>query len=269
MKNLNVAFLIIIVFLVSCVSKSDYNKLLAENESLKMELEECNNGAEKLIANVEKAYSEKDFQTARMNIELLYENHPESPKNEEFKELLKLIEIEEIEEQERQEAEEQERIRLENLNNTGMWEVAYYVDDFGEPTDEGYIRNTNWITGTFSNTATQNSRLNVRFLITNSSDISFKLYEYAGNNPVKAYSTERYRVLIQDNDGERYTFTATNYSDRIGFSAADSRTVHGIFMKSGTIKFSVTEIETPTTQYQFTIENADWYENAYLKLQES
>lgn len=151
-----------------------------------------------------------------------------------------------------------------------MWRVGYYVDDFGEPTKQGYIRNTSLIRGVFSNTATQDSELDVKFLISNSYNISIQLYEYAGNNPVKAYSYESYRVLIQDTDGKRYDLRATNYeSDRLSFDKTNSRKVHSILMKGGTIKFKIIESDTPTTEYEFTIQKADWYENAYRKLQES
>jgi hypothetical protein len=258
----------------SCgVPQADYDKLnnekkelISENERLLAELDECKNGAEKIISEVEKAYAAKEYSIAKSNINKLYEKHPESLKNDEFKELLKKIEKEEIAEQKRKEAEEKERIRLANLNNTGMWSVRHYVDEFGEPTKQGYISNTSSINGTFSNTATQNSALNVDFLISNSLKISIQLYEYAGNNPVKAYSSESYRVLIQDKDGNRLKLTATNYSDRLSFDKTASRQVHNVLMKGGIIKFKIYEIDTPTTEYDFTIQKADWYENAYTKL---
>ena len=250
----------LIAILSSCgVPQEDYDKLQTE-------LEECRYGAEKIIAEIEKAYSEKNYTIARQNINMLYEKHPESPKNSEYKNLLIKIEKEELVEKKKIEEEEKERIRLENINNTGIWTVGYYVDDFGEPTKEGYIRNTSHISGLFSNTATQNSDLNVGFLISNSSDISIMLYEYARNNPVKAYSPDSYRVLIQDKDGERYKLTATNYSDRLSFKKSTSKKVHGILMKGGMIKFKIIETDTPTTEYDFTISNADWYDNAYRKL---
>jgi len=269
--------LILMTIISSCgVPQADYDKLnnektelISENERLLAELDECKNGAEKIIAEVEKAYAAKEYSVAKSNINKLYENHPESPKNNEFKELLKKIEKEEIVEQKRKEAEDKEKIRLANLNNTGMWSVRHYVDEFGEPTKQGYISNTSSINGTFSNTATQNSALNVDFLISNSSKISIQLYEYAGNNPVKAYSSESYRVLIQDKDGNRLKLTATNYSDRLSFDKTASRQVHNVLMKGGTIKFKIYEIDTPTTEYDFTILKADWYENAYAKLKES
>ena len=261
--------LVIIIGFASCVSQTDYDKLKSENDKLKIELENCQHGAEKLIANVEKAYLDKNYSEARKNIDLLAEKHPESQKNKEFSILLKTIEELELQEQKRKAIEEKEKIRLENLNNTGIWSVQYYVDDFGEPTKEGYIKNTNLISGTFSNTATQNSALNVKFLITNASDINIMLYEYAGNNPVKAYSSESYQVLIQDKDGNRLKLIATNYSDRLNFNKTASKQVHNILLKGGSIKFKIYEIDTPTTEYDFTINNADWYENAYTKLKET
>ena len=134
----------------SCVSKEREKELLSKISDLESQLDECENGAEKLIAKVEKAYVEKNYLEARKNIEALNERHPESPKNEEFKSLLRKIEKEEIIENKRKEAEEKERIRIANLNNTGIWEVGYYVDDFGDPTQQSYIRNSNFIKGFFS-----------------------------------------------------------------------------------------------------------------------
>lgn len=77
-------------------------KLIAEKENLKTsnkklstELNECQNGAEKIIARVIKAYSVKDYSTAKENIGKLSERHPESEKNKEFEKLLEKIKKEE------------------------------------------------------------------------------------------------------------------------------------------------------------------------------
>lgn len=263
----------LVSFTVSCgVSQSDYDKLSTkndalevENTTLKTELDECNNGAEKLVAKVEQAYKQKQYVIARQNIELLSSKHPESPMNAEFKKLLVVIEKEERAEQRRQVAREKEKIRLANLNNTGMWMIKYFVDDFGEPTKKGYIINRFPIKGTFSNSATQDSDLEVRLIVTSSSSIAAMLYEYAGNNPVKGYS-KTYSVLMQDKDGERYRFSAGNPADRLRFSEDGSKKVHNALMKGGTIKFAITEDGYSSSQYQFTIENTDWYDNAYKKL---
>jgi hypothetical protein len=271
MKNKSIICgIVVMIFASGCgVPQSDYDKLKEEHERLKTELDELKFGAERIVAAVEKAYDEKKYSLARENIGLLHSKHPESPKNEEFKNLLKTIEKKELEEKKRRKAEEKERVRLANINNTGMWRVLYYVDEFGEPTEQGYITNTKTIVGTFSNTATQDSPLNVEFLITNSSRISIQLYEYAGNNPVKSYSHDSYTVLVQDKDMNRMTLIAENTSERLFFSAYASRQIHNALMKGGTLKFRITDDDTPTAQYQFDIQKADWYENAYRKLEKS
>jgi len=271
MKTNNIFYsFALFIILYSCgVPQSEYDKLKAEKEQINNELNECKYGAEKIIAEVEKAYREKNYTLAKDNINILYEKHPESPKNKEFSILLKTIEKQELAEKNKKEAEEKEQIRLANINNTGMWSVNHYVDEFGEPTKQSYITNTLTISGSFSNTATQDSRLNVTFLISNSSNISIQLYEYAGNNPVKAYSSNSYSVLIQDKDGKRLKLTATNYSDRLHFDESESWQLNNALMKGGSLKFKIIEIETPTTQYEFSIENADYYENACRKRKES
>jgi hypothetical protein len=275
MKFKNTIYIIgIMTIFSSCgIPQADYEKIINENQDLKTniekissELDECQNGAEKTVAKVLKAYSEKDYITAKENIKSLSEMHPESPKNAVFKKILIKIKDEELALKKVKEAKEKDRIRLVNINNTGMWGVGHYVDEFGEQTKEGYITNSSYIKGFFSNTATQNSKLNITFLINSSSKISIQLYEYAGNNPVKAYSSKSYRILVQDKEGKRLKLRATNYSDRLRIGTTDSRKLNKALLKGGIIKFKIYEIETPTTQYEFTILNADWYDNAQKKL---
>ena len=245
------------------------------NDSLGSEIEELNAKFEenKTIDIVEKAYFKKDFLTAKANIKILKEKYPESPKNREFQQLLLSIEQKEKEEEDqlrkemdqfRKETEAAE-VTLKNLN-TGIWTIKYYVDNFGEPTKDGYITTSNVIKGVFSNIATQNSSLNVYFIITSSVDIDIQLFEYAGNNPVKAYSPDKYNILLQDGSKNRTLLRATNYSDRLSFDNISSLELHYILMKGGVIKFRITEDKTPTTVYSFDIVTADWYENAYHKL---
>jgi hypothetical protein len=106
----------------------------------------------------------------------------------------------------------------------------------------------------------------VRILIDYSYDISMMLYEYAGNNPVKSVSTEEYSIRVKDRDGNKFDLTAKNYLDRLSFSNTDSKIVHNVLMKGGKVQFWIKEIDTPTTQYEFTIQNADWYDNAFKRL---
>lgn len=268
-KALEVIVLAMIFILGSCgVPQEDYDLLAQKLEAATEELDECKNGEPRLVAQIEKAYIEKDFAAVREGIETLSTRHPQSVKNEEFKDLL--IEIDRIEaiQKEEQLAAEKEKERLANLENTGMWRVGYYVDEFGEPTKDGYITNTNYINGLFSNTATENSDLNVKFLISDRNDISIQLYEYGSNNPVKAYSPDSYSVLMQDQEGNRQKLKAINYSDRLSFNKAESIKVHNAFIKGGEVSFRITEIETPTTRYAFSVGNAQYYDNAFRKLKE-
>lgn len=247
----------------SCVTVEEHNKLKAELRKLQAELDECRNGAERLIALIDKDYKEEQYEQALRNIALLAEKHPESPKNKEYKELQITI-TEKLE----------KKRKLENVNNLGEWEINRYVDQFGDPTNEKYIELKQTIRGKFSNTATQDSPLNVEFLITNKNNISIMLYEYAGNNPVKGYD-DSYTIHVSDKDGNKYKLYATNKnSDRMTLSSfdyketgvTDSQILHNILLKGGTIKFAITERRRETTKYNFVINNADYYDNAYRVL---
>ncbi len=268
----------IVLLVSSCgVPQADYEKLKEKNIQLEQELEECKFGEEKLVAKIEADYENKEYNRVKLNTVLFFDKYPESSMISEFKKMLdniqkdelaaaKEIKRQELAAQKKKEAAEKERIRLAKLNDIGVWDVRYYVDDFGEPTKSGYITTMHSIEGYFSNTATQDSKLEVRFLISDRKNISLKLFEYAGNNPVKAYSTDTYSVQIQDKNGKRYTLEANNYSDRLSFDKVDSETLHTILVKGGSIKFRITEVKTPTTQYKFSIDDADGYENARRKL---
>jgi hypothetical protein len=265
--------LVVALVFIGCVPKNEYETILSKNISLEEEIEKLNNeleqyrnGPERTIALLKQHLEENNLSLAKESISILSLYHPEVLEKTEVNNLILLVEKKEKEEIARKESEEKERIRLANLNNTGIWRIGKYIDEFGEPTDEGYITNTEYIQGTFSNTATHDSALNVKFLITNSSDVNIQLYEYAGNNPVKAYSPDNYSVQLQDKDGNRNKLIAINYSDRLSFEKEASRIVHNALMKGGVIKFNIVEDDSPTTRYQFEINNADWYENAYRLL---
>lgn len=277
MKNKLVINAIIITALLSSCGvskeehiklKSEYDELLAEIESLKVIIDEFENGEQRLIALVNSNYEKRNYSEAIQNIKKLKEKHPESIKNIEFESLLVTINNELEKEKKRIEEEEKEKFRLANLNNTGIWSNSFYVDEFGQRTKEGYITNRSSIKGFFSNSATTNSDLLVDILIDNSNRISFMLYEYAGKNPVKAYGSTNYKVLVLDNEGARHNLNATNYSDRLRLDASSSRKLHNIFMKGGKVQFSIQETRNSINVYNFVVSNADFYDNAYRKLTE-
>lgn len=137
-----------------------------------------------------------------------------------------------------------------------IWQKLYYVDSFWDKTEKSYITTKNDISWTFSNTATQDSRLKVNLMINSSDDINIQLYEYASNNPVKAVSYESYNLYIRDKDWNKVEMTASNSSDRLKVKNASK--LHDILLKWWKIQFIINKTDFPS-EYKFTIENADWY----------
>ena len=80
---------------------------------------------------------------------------------------------------------------------------------------------------------------------------------------MKAISYERYIVGIKDSKGERHRLLTANTSDRLRFDKTGSKKVHNILLKGGQVQFWIKELETETTQYEFRIDQANWYDNAY------
>lgn len=150
---------------------------------------------------------------------------------------------------------------------TSMWKVRHYVNDFGDATKKGYIANEMPIVGTFSNSATQDSPLLVRLMFDKDLSINIHLYEYAGNNPVKAYGSDAYSVKVKDKDGKAYRLHGTNYaSDRLTLDKSSAKQLHVALLKGGKVQFVINEDDTPTTNYAFALDNADGYLDARKKI---
>lgn len=275
MKVINLlTTLVALSALTGCVSQTDLDKVNSENKRLQGEitklkkgLDKCQNGAERTTAKIDQSLKEKNFEEAKSLINKLAKDHPEAKANTRFSKKLSWIskEIKKIEAKRKKDA-EQERIR-KNANNTGIWKVSYYVDDFGKPTKDGYIRNREKIYGTFNNSAVQGRELRVNFLLSKYTDADIQLYEYNGKNPVKGYTDKPYKVLVQDKKGKRYKLKGTLWkgSNRISLDKESSKSLHGVLKKGGTVEFVVKE-EDSLSEYMFTIKNSDWYYNAYKKL---
>jgi len=294
MKNLLIRFTVVLFGLLvmnSCnndaaieaYSKLDSLQIVLNNEkkandslklviaSLNEDIDELKNGEARMIGIIESDLSSKKYQKAKDDIYLLFEKHPETTKRDYYTNKLKTINIEIDRIKREQEIHRQDSIKLANLNNLGIWDIDYFVDEFGEPTKEPYITTKNPIYGSFSNSATEGSRLRVQFIIANNESVAIKLFEYDRSNPVKKSYYVEYNVLVQDKDGNKYNLSAFISGDRLRFGWSyddykDARKMHNILKKGGKIKFKITEIKHATTQYNFEIDNADWYENAYTKL---
>ncbi len=148
----------------------------------------------------------------------------------------------------------------------GIWEVKYFVDDFGDPTNEGYI-SSNIIDGTFSNSATTNSKLKLYFIISNE-DIGMKLFEY-GSNVLKTTRKVEYKIIFKHN-GVRFDkpVSGVMYSDRLYIvdninSSMSSDFFRDLLKQGGDFNFVITELGSyASSSYKFKF-NADGYSNAH------
>ena len=160
-------------------------------------------------------------------------------------------------------------------NDLGIWEFQYYIDEFKMPTDKAYIRNADRIRGTFSNSATDNSRLDVRFLI-DKNRLTIMLYEYGRNLVKNSYSSrdEDYYVLVLDSDGVKHEFFG--YIPSNGDRLCIEKDAYGIreneadllniLKKGGKIHFYIEESGRSTTNYNFVIDDASGFAAAYEQL---
>lgn len=143
----------------------------------------------------------------------------------------------------------------------GIWSVNYYVDDFQQPTDEWYITaNTNF-SGTFSNSATTNSKLAVQVAV-DAEDIAFFLYEYGRSqvkNPSSNYVDE-YDITMRTADGTDHSLSGTVYcgGDRLIIEGKDMDTVLAAMKDGGTISFHIVESDRTTTSYLFSLEASNF-----------
>lgn len=157
---------------------------------------------------------------------------------------------------------------ITNANNLGIWSIGNYVDEFGEPTKESYI--TGRTQGTFSNSATEGSELNVDILIDSKSKISIQLYEYASNNPVKSGISGSYRIKVKSSDNKTATLDAYNGSDRLTLDKKDSRILSSFLLKGGKLSFYIIEIsDYSSSNYKFDIYDTSGFDKALKQLDEN
>ena len=151
----------------------------------------------------------------------------------------------------------------------GVWKIKYYVDDFGDYTDNGYITNGIPFVGTFSNSATSNSDLAARILVTDSLRVDIMLYEYSSSK-VKAYSNQNYiiKVKLENDSIIIMNGSMSENSDRIsiygltdfwGKPKTPSK-LHNVLMKNKNISIVIKEANS-LTNYKFSFDNSG-YSNA-------
>lgn len=143
----------------------------------------------------------------------------------------------------------------------GKWIIKHYVDEFKQETDEQYIRNIDYIEGTFSNSAAKDSKLNVVILV-DGKGVSFQLYEY-GWNQVSGYGlSDSYSIKMKDNAGNVTDLTATLYAygDRLHVDDEYVDTVLRALKGEGSVSFYIAKKRRPAENYLFTAECSNFAE---------
>ena len=157
----------------------------------------------------------------------------------------------------------------ETAQDTGIWTVRAYIDEFNLPTDEYYITNETAFIGTFSNSATTNSTLAAYLYCEqyNGNDmLRIRLLEYGSSRVNNPYSSTRYYdITVMDADGVRYYTEGSMYSGSYDVYVLDEQLVLDALKKGGTVRLAITERDDPLTNYIITIDDANGFSAAYYE----
>ena len=163
-----------------------------------------------------------------------------------------------------------EQAVIDDSLDFGIWEIKYFFDEYGDPSDEPYITNTKYFNGTFSNSATTNDTLSVSFIITKK-DVYMKLYEY-GSNLVKNIGCD---IGLKHNGKEIYDVDS-NWKQMIGKNFGDRQQIKSfgrgekissLLKEGGEFKFYIKcGNEYSMSYYKFKIKDANGFENIYKHL---
>lgn len=144
-----------------------------------------------------------------------------------------------------------------NCNQSiGIWTIKNYVDEFKEKTDKPYIDTISRITGSFSNSATTNSKLSVAFAIEEDT-FSIFLYEY-GNNLVKSSSSKSYGITVKVG-AYKFNVSGVMNEDRIEiYSELSIIELRNALSSGKTVDFYIEEKDRKITNYLFSVESSNF-----------
>lgn len=159
-----------------------------------------------------------------------------------------------------------------NNESHGIWNVDKYVDDFGDSTKHGYVHAE--VYGTFSNSATTDSKLRVKFLIDDNS-MRIQLYEYGGNHPIKGEGFLNFKA--KSSDGKLVAFKTYNndsgnniyddtFNDTNGYISLDE--LIDFIDENKMIKFVAETSKYSISEYKFTIPDGSRLKDALNKANE-
>lgn len=118
MKKIFILSILLVVILIGCVSKQRENELLSTISRLESQLDECQNGADKLYAKMKAFYEKSNFQMCKGTFLEMEKRYPESELLPEMKSIYNKIIKEEaiIAEREKAKIEKEKKEKLAALN---------------------------------------------------------------------------------------------------------------------------------------------------------
>ncbi len=153
-------------------------------------------------------------------------------------------------------------LQEEPQNPYGIWKKEYYVDEFGERTNQGYIYTS--LLGTFSNSATTDSRLGV-LIIVEKSRFAITLDEYANNHITK--DTGFLHFKVKNKDGKVMSFETLNdqgynrvYGDKIAQDNPDTVKELIEFLNAGGEMIFIAE--NSNSKYRFKLTDTSFLQKA-------
>lgn len=145
------------------------------------------------------------------------------------------------------------------------WFYDYYIDyQFGEETDEWYVKTKDMLDGTFENSATNDADLLVELLYDCDNTITIFLYEYADkDNQVKNSSSkykDYYKIVVKNEKGQTYEARGQMWpgDDRIYIIDTYHDSVLELMKTSETLKFYIECEDSPTTRYRFEVDMSNF-----------
>ena len=145
------------------------------------------------------------------------------------------------------------RMNSSSEKSLGAWKYDYFVDEFGDKTDNGFLYITSL--GKFSNSATTDSSLTVRMYLNDGSEDNpwFRMWEYNSNQVKNSYGTDTYTCALKDNNDQR--FKATFYQnagwDHFNVRRDGKDDLKDLIVNEGSVKIACTATEYSTTKYVF------------------
>lgn len=143
------------------------------------------------------------------------------------------------------------------------WQIGTIVDDFGDPTGEGFVYTL--VEGTFSNSATSNSKACVRVLANFESSPYPTVYwiiephTYNWDNPVEDfYDDSSATIKIKEENGSITTFINNNskyYHNWNSLGVDDGKILTELLKRNKVLKVS---ISIESYKYNFTIDCSDF-----------